>query len=185
MKPFLNDEFLLESGVASELFTQHARHMPIIDFHCHLDPQKIAGNYRFKNLTEIWLGGDHYKWRAMRAHGVDECYITGDSPDREKFLKWAEVVPYTMCNPLYHWTHLELQRFFGITTLLNPSTAAAIYDECTEKLQTEPFRARELMLSMAVEAVGTTDDPADNLAAHLALKQEGFSIAVQIGRAHV
>ena len=178
MKPFLNDEFLLESSVATELFTQHARHMPIIDFHCHLDPQKIAGNYRFKNLTEIWLGGDHYKWRAMRAHGVDERYITGDSPDREKFLKWAEVVPYTMCNPLYHWTHLELQRFFGITTLLNPSTAAAIYDECTEKLQTEPFRARELMLSMAVEAVGTTDDPADNLAAHLALKQEGFGIAV-------
>ncbi len=178
MKPFLNDEFLLASNTAVELFALHARPMPIIDFHCHLDPKKVADNYRFTSLTEIWLGGDHYKWRAMRAHGVDESYITGNRSDKEKFLKWAEVVPYTLCNPLYHWTHLELRRFFGITDILNPSTAEAIYGECTEKLQSEPFRARGLMKMMGVEMVGTTDDPTDDLAAHLALKKEGFPIAV-------
>ena len=178
MVSFLDDNFLLNSDTARLLYHHYAAGMPIVDYHCHLDPSKISANYMFSDLTEIWLGGDHYKWRAMRAHGVDESYITGNKSPKEKFLKWAEVVPYTMCNPLYHWTHLELRRFFDIHTLLSPATAEGIYETCNAKLHTDDFRVRALMLKMNVKAVGTTDDPIDDLSAHRSLLKEGFGIKV-------
>lgn len=179
MKQFLDDNFVLQNETAKYLYHQHAARQPIIDYHCHLDPKLIAEDYRFDNLGELWLGGDHYKWRAMRTNGVDERYCTGkETSDWEKFEKWAETVPYTMRNPLYHWTHLELKTAFGITELLNPETARAIYDECTAKLRTPEFSARSLMKHYNVEVVCTTDDPADSLEHHLALKNEGFEIKV-------
>lgn len=140
--------------------------MPIIDYHCHLNPQQVAENYGFADLTEIWLGGDHYKWRAMRANGVPEEYITGSKPSYEKFMKWAETMPYTLRNPLYHWTHLELSRVFGVDKVLNPTTAREIYDACTAKLQLPEFRALGIMKQMNVEVVCTTDDPIDSLQYH-------------------
>ena len=176
MKSFLDSNFLLQSETAQKLYHEHAAKMPIIDYHCHLIPQQIADNYQFADLTEIWLGGDHYKWRAMRANGVPETYITGDKPAYEKFEKWAETVPNTMRNPLYHWTHLELKTAFGIDKLLSPATAREIYDECTAKLQTPEFSARNLMRHYNVEAVCTTDDPIDTLEHHLKAKQDGFEI---------
>lgn len=179
MKQFLDDNFVLQNETAKYLYHQHAARQPIIDYHCHLDPKLIAEDYRFDNLGELWLGGDHYKWRAMRTNGVDERYCTGkETSDWEKFEKWAETVPYTMRNPLYHWTHLELKTAFGITELLNPETARAIYDECTAKLRTPEFSARSLMKHYNVEVVCTTDDPADLLEHHLTLKNEGFEIKV-------
>lgn len=179
MKQFLDDNFVLQNETAKYLYHQYAAHQPIIDYHCHLDPKLIAEDYRFDNLGELWLGGDHYKWRAMRTNGVDERYCTGkETSDWEKFEKWAETVPYTMRNPLYHWTHLELKTAFGITELLNPETARAIYDECTAKLRTPEFSARSLMKHYNVEVVCTTDDPADSLEHHLMLKNEGFEIKV-------
>lgn len=179
MKQFLDDNFVLQNETAQYLFHQHAKHLPIIDYHCHLDPKMIAEDYRFDNLGEIWLAGDHYKWRALRANGVDESYITGkDTDDWQKFEKWAETVPYTMRNPLYHWTHLELKTAFGVTKLLKPETAKEIYDECTAKLRTPEFSARNLMRCYKVEVVCTTDDPSDSLEYHLALKKEGFEIKV-------
>lgn len=179
MKQFLDDNFVLQNETAQYLFHQHAKHLPIIDYHCHLDPKMIAENYSFDNLGEIWLGGDHYKWRAMRANGVAEKYCTGkEVSDWEKFEKWAETVPYTMRNPLYHWTHLELKTAFGVTKLLNPETAREIYDECTAKLRTPEFSARGLMKHYKVEVVCTTDDPVDSLEYHTALKNEGFEIKV-------
>lgn len=179
MKQFLDDDFVLQTETARYLYHEHAKKLPIIDYHCHLDPKMIAGDYKFDNLGEIWLGGDHYKWRAMRANGIDERYITGkETTDWEKFEKWAETVPYTMRNPLYHWTHLELKSAFGVTKLLNPGTAREIYDECTAKLRSPEFSARGLMKHYRVEAVCTTDDPADSLEYHIALKDEGFGIKV-------
>ncbi|HCN82171.1 MAG TPA: glucuronate isomerase, partial [Sphingobacteriaceae bacterium] len=151
---------------------------PIIDYHCHLPPDQIAGDLNFKNLTQIWLYGDHYKWRAMRANGVSEEYITGGKSDYEKFEKWAETVPYTIRNPLYHWTHLELQRYFDIHDILSPATAKKIYDECTAKLQTPEYSIRNLMRKMKVESVGTTDDPLDSLGFHRQIKDDGFEIKV-------
>ena len=142
MKSFLDQDFLLQTDTARELYHEHAAKMPIIDYHCHLDPRQIAENHQFEDLTEIWLGGDHYKWRAMRANGIPEEYITGDKPSYEKFLKWAETMPYTMRNPLYHWTHLELSRIFGIHKVLNPASAKEIYTTCTDKLRTPEYRAR-------------------------------------------
>ena len=150
-KPFINDDFMLTNDYARELYHESAENMPIIDYHCHLVPQMIADNYQFKDLTEVWLGGDHYKWRAMRGNGVPEEFITGARGSYEKFEKWAETVPYTMRNPLYHWTHLELARVFGIYDVLNPKTARAIYDECSAKLQTEEFRGQELMKKFNVK----------------------------------
>ena len=144
MKPFLNEHFLLENKTAEYLYFNYAEKMPIIDYHCHLSPELIANNYQFKNLTEAWLAGDHYKWRAMRTNGVNEDYCTGNKPDYEKFVKWAETVPFTMRNPLYHWTHLELQRYFDIKTLLNPSTAFEIYATANEKLITPNFPSTKL-----------------------------------------
>jgi glucuronate isomerase len=178
MKTFLDSDFLLQTDTARELYHKHAERLPIIDYHCHLDPKMIATNYQFADLTEIWLGGDHYKWRAMRANGVPEEYITGNRPPYEKFEKWAETLPYTMRNPLYHWTHLELSRIFGIQETLKPSNARDIYEACTAKLQTPEFRVQSLMKRMRVESVGTTDDPVDSLEYHQKIGESGFSVKV-------
>ena len=178
MKSFLDSNFLLQSETAQKLYHEHAAKMPIIDYHCHLIPQQIADNYQFADLTEIWLGGDHYKWRAMRANGVPETYITGDKPAYEKFEKWAESLQYAMRNPLYHWTHLELSRIFGIDKVLNPSTAREIYDERTAKLQTPEFRAQAIMERMNVEVVCTTDDPIDDLKYHTQIRQSSLKTKV-------
>ena len=179
MRNFMDKDFLLESETAKDLYHNHAAKMPIIDYHCHLDPKMIADDHRFRSITELWLGGDHYKWRALRTNGVDEKYITGDSSDWEKFEKWAETVPYTFRNPLYHWTHLELQTAFGIDKLLNPETAREIYDRCNDMLQNDPeMTARGLMRKYGVEVVCTTDDPVDSLEHHKRLRDEGFEIKV-------
>ncbi len=179
MKDFINDDFLLQSDAAKELYHTYAKGLPIIDYHCHLNPQEIAEDRQFDNLGQIWLEGDHYKWRALRTNGVEEKYITGnESSDWEKFEKWAKTVPYTMRNPLYHWTHLELKTAFGVTKLLNAETAKEIYDECTAQLRTPEYSARGLMKHYKVEVVCTTDDPVDNLEYHIALKEEGFDIKV-------
>ena len=176
MKAFMDQDFLLGTDTARELYHGHAERLPIIDYHCHLDPKMVAEDYRFRSITELWLGGDHYKWRAMRTNGVGERYITGDASDWEKFEKWAETVPYTLRNPLYHWTHLELRTAFGIDKLLNPSTAREIYEECNEKLAQPGFSARGLMRHYRVETVCTTDDPVDSLEHHIATKASGFEI---------
>jgi glucuronate isomerase len=179
MKKFMDKDFVLETDTARRLYHDHAAGLPIIDYHCHLDPAMIARDHRFDNLGEAWLSGDHYKWRAMRTNGVDERYCTGkDTTDWEKFEQWAATVPYTMRNPLYHWTHLELRTAFGIDKLLSPATAREIYDECTEKLRTPEYSARGLMRRYRVETVCTTDDPADSLEHHIALRKEGFEIDV-------
>ena len=168
MKKFNDKNFVLDNEVAQDLFHNHASKMPIIDYHCHLIPEMVANDHRFKSITELWLGGDHYKWRAMRTNGVDEKYCTGkDTTDWEKFEKWAETVPYTLRNPLYHWTHLELKTAFGIDKLLSPKTAREIFDECNEKLQKPEFSARGLMKHYHVECVCTTDDPVDDLHNHI------------------
>ena len=152
--------------------------MPIYDFHCHLSPQEIAEDRHYDNLGEIWLGGDHYKWRAMRTNGVAEEFVTGNASWREKFRKWAETVPQTIRNPLYHWTHLELQRYFGIDTLLSPETADEIYDECTAKLRTPEYSARNLMRKMNVKLVCTTDGLIDDLKWHKQIAADGFEVKV-------
>jgi glucuronate isomerase len=178
MKTFLDENFLLHSKTAQLLYHEFARDMPIIDYHCHLPPQQIAEDTKFENLTQVWLYGDHYKWRAMRINGIDEKYCTGDATDWEKFKKWAETVPYTVRNPLYHWTHLELQRYFDIHDILNPDTARKIYDECTAKLQTPEYSVRSLLRKMNVRLVCTTDDPVDSLEHHKAIKADGFEIPI-------
>lgn len=178
MKAFLNEDFLLQTPTAQTLYHDFAAKMPIIDYHNHLVPQQIAEDKQFDNITQIWLYGDHYKWRAMRAHGVNEKYITGNSSDEEKFMKWAETVPYTMRNPLYHWTHLELQRYFGVTELLNKDSAKRIYDHCSALLRTKEYSVRNLLLKMNVKALCTTDDPIDNLSYHKQIAASGFEIKV-------
>lgn len=175
----IDDNFLLNSETARRLYREHAAKLPIIDYHCHLDPKMIAEDHRFESITELWLGGDHYKWRALRSNGVPERFITGDASDREKFMKWAETVPYTFRNPLYHWTHLELKTAFGIESPLNPETAAEIYDRCNEMLRNDPdMTARGLMRKYGVEVVCTTDDPVDSLEYHKAIRESGFEIKV-------
>lgn len=178
MKPFMDKNFLLQTETAQKLYHEHAAKMPIIDYHCHLIPKMVADDHRFKSLTEIWLGGDHYKWRAMRSNGVDERFCTGsDTTDWEKFEKWAETVPYTFRNPLYHWTHLELKTAFGIDKILNPQTAREIYDECNDKLLNDPnYTARGFMRRYHVETVCTTDDPVDSLEYHKQVKDSGFEV---------
>lgn len=166
MKPFLDQDFLLQSEIAKRLYHDYAADMPIIDYHCHLSPKDIAENRTFRNLTEIWLEGDHYKWRAMRTNGVDEKYITGEAEDYPKFEKWAETVPYTMRNPLYHWTHMELKNPFGIQKLLNSESSREIYDQCTEMLQDSTYTTQGILKQMKVELVCTTDDPTDTLEFH-------------------
>ncbi|MDR1115198.1 MAG: glucuronate isomerase [Tannerella sp.] len=177
MKTFMDENFLLETQTAQELYHNHAAKMPIIDYHCHLVPKMVADDHKFKSITEIWLGGDHYKWRAMRTNGIDERYCTGnDTSDWEKFEKWAETVPYTMRNPLYHWTHLELKTAFGITKLLSPKTAKEIFDECNEKLAQREYSARGMMRRYNVQVVCTTDDPIDSLEHHIRTRKSGFEI---------
>ncbi|MFT7198009.1 MAG: glucuronate isomerase [Marinoscillum sp.] len=178
MKQFLDKDFLLENDTAVKLYHDFAANMPIIDYHCHLSPKDIAEDRIFNNLTEAWLEGDHYKWRAMRANGVDESYITGNKPPKEKFLKWAETVPDTFRNPLFHWTHLELQRYFDITTILTPETAESIYKKASSKIKTKSYSCRALLQKMNVRMVGTTDDPADDLRYHKQLRDEQFSVKV-------
>lgn len=178
MKDFMDKDFLLQTETAQMLYHEHAAKMPIIDYHCHLIPKMVADDHKFRSLTEIWLGGDHYKWRAMRSNGVPEKYCTGtDTTDWEKFEKWAETVPYTFRNPLYGWTHLELKTAFGIDKVLNPKTAREIYDECTDKLQNDPtYTARGMMRRYNVETVCTTDDPIDTLEWHKKTRESGFEI---------
>ena len=171
---FINPDFMLRTETACRLYHEHAENMPIIDYHCHLSPKEIAENIQFQDITQLWLGGDHYKWRAMRGNGVPEEYITGSKSSWEKFEKWAETVPYTMRNPLYHWTHLELARVFGINKLLSPATAREIYEECNAKLATEEFRGQALIRKFGVEVVCTTDDPADDLRWHKKIAEKPF-----------
>ena len=171
MKAFLDDDFLLTTPTARRLY-QVARSMPILDYHCHLDPKEIAQDRRFENITQVWLGGDHYKWRLMRANGVDEAYITGDAPDREKFQKWAETLELAIGNPLYHWSHLELRRYFGYEGVLNGDTAQEVWELCNQKLQEPGMSARNLIANSGVTLVCTTDDPADSLEWHQQLAQD-------------
>jgi len=178
MKSFLNEDFLLETKTAQRLYHDYSSQLPIIDYHCHLPPDQIAGDVNFENLTRIWLYGDHYKWRAMRANGVNEAYITGDRSDWEKFEAWAATVPYTLRNPLFHWTHLELQRYFGIHELLSPATARKIYEECNEKLRSPEYSVKNLIKNKNVEVVCTTDDPIDNLSRHQKIKTDGYTVKV-------
>ncbi len=178
MKKFLDENFLLNTKTAQQLYHEFAAGMPIIDYHCHLPQSQIAADHKFENITQAWLYGDHYKWRAMRTNGIDESYCTGNKSDYEKFEQWAKTVPYTLRNPLYHWTHLELQRYFDVHEILNPESARAIYDECSAKLQQADYSVRNLLRKMNVAVVCTTDDPADDLLQHAQLKEEGFEIPV-------
>lgn len=178
MKQFLDENFLLKNRTAEILYHEYAKGMPIIDYHCHLPQQQIAEDKNFENLTQIWLYGDHYKWRAMRANGIDEKYCTGNASDYEKFLAWAKTVPYTLRNPLYHWTHLELQRYFDVHEILNEHSAKKIYEECSAKLKTPEYSVRSLLKKMNVKTICTTDDPVDSLEYHLQLQEEGFEIPI-------
>lgn len=170
MKPFIHENFLLSNKTAVDLYHKYSENQPIIDFHCHLSPAMIDEDRQFKNLTEAWLEGDHYKWRAMRTNGINERYCTGNASDTEKFRKWAETVPSTLGNPLYHWTHLELARYFNITELLSPSTATGIYETASALLRSKEFSTRSMIRKMKAEIICTTDDPADGLEHHLSLK---------------
>jgi glucuronate isomerase len=178
MKKFIGENFLLASKTAQELYHDFAKEMPIIDYHCHLPPDQIAQDINFQNLTQAWLYGDHYKWRAMRTNGVDENYCTGNKSDYEKFEQWAATVPYTLRNPLYHWTHLELQRYFDVREVLSPATAKKIYNTATEQLQTKEYSIRNLLRKMNVKVVCTTDDPIDSLEYHKQIKDDGFEIKI-------
>lgn len=178
-KPFIHDDFLLQTEVARKLYHNYAAHQPIIDYHCHLPPQQIAEDINFPNITNIWLDGDHYKWRAMRTCGVDEEFITGKASDKEKFMAWAATVPKTLKNPLYHWTHMELKNPFGITDrLLNAKTAESVWEECNALLQTPEFSTRGILAKNKVKIVGTTDDPTDSMEYHqqVAAEHTGFKM---------
>lgn len=176
MNPITTPDFLLETETAKRLFHEVAADLPIIDYHCHLDPRKIAENHQFGNITEAWLDGDHYKWRAMRIHGVNERYQTGNASPWEKFEKWAETVPYTLRNPLYHWTHMELNRPFGIKTILNPGSASEIFDQTNEYLAGREGFVQQILTGMKAELIGTTDDPCDDLQFHKRHRASGHPI---------
>ncbi|RDW21878.1 glucuronate isomerase [Oceanobacillus arenosus] len=178
MKTFITDDFLLYNETAKELFHNTAKKLPILDYHNHLNQYEILEDKNYSNLAEVWLGGDHYKWRGMRANGISEDYITGNKSDYEKFLAWAKTVPNTLGNPLYHWTHLELLRYFDIDELLNEKSAPAIWEAANAKLATPELSTRALLKNKNVEFVGTTDDPTDDLEGHKALAKEDFSITV-------
>ncbi|MFD3000672.1 glucuronate isomerase [Pontibacter toksunensis] len=175
---FLDENFLLQTKTAQRLYHEHAKGMPIIDYHCHLSPEAIATDRKFDNLTQIWLEGDHYKWRAMRTNGIPERYCTGGADDYAKFEKWAQTVPYTVRNPLYHWTHMELKRPFGVEKILKPETAQEIYSTCTEMLQSDEYSVRGILRQMNVEVICTTDDPIDSLEHHQKIKADNFGIQV-------
>lgn len=172
IKPFLDEQFLLENRTAEKLFYDYGQDLPIIDYHNHLSPAEIAADKTYANLTQVWLKGDHYKWRAMRTLGISEKYISGDASDEDKFLRWAETVPFTLRNPLFHWTHLELQRYFDIRQLLNPNSAITIYRQTREQLHQPEFSTRGLLAKMKVEVVCTTDDPADDLQYHRVVMEQ-------------
>lgn len=178
MNNFLTEDFLLSTEFARKLYHQYAKHLPVIDYHCHLSPEEIARDRQFENITKVWLEGDHYKWRAMRTLGIDEKYITGNASDSDKFDQWAYAVPYTMRNPLYHWTHLELKRYFNVTRLLNQDSSKEIYQACSEQLAGDTFTTRGLLKKMNVEVVCTTDDPADPLEHHKKIKSDKFQTTV-------
>ncbi len=179
VKEFMDRDFLLSNETARRLYHEYAEKMPILDYHCHIGAEEIAQDRRFDNLAQVWLGGDHYKWRLMRANGVEERYITGGAPDREKFQKWAETLERAIGNPLYHWSHLELQRYFGYHGALNAGTAQEVWDLCNEKLHGEEFGARGLIRSSGVRLLCTTDDPADDLRWHKVLREDkSFDVQV-------
>lgn len=172
MKEFLDKDFLLTTETAKSLYHDYAAYMPIIDYHCHINPKEIAENINFDNITQVWLGGDHYKWRLMRANGIEEKYITGDATDREKFEKWAETLPKAIGNPLYHWSHLELQRYFGYNGILNPGTSEKVWNLCNEKLRSPSMSVQNIIKQSNVETLCTTDDPVDSLEWHKAIREE-------------
>lgn len=172
LRKFMNENFLLNNNVAISLYHDCAKKMPIIDYHCHIDPKEIYENKKFKNITEAWLYGDHYKWRVMRSNGIDEKYITGDASDYDKFLAWAKTIPMSIGNPIYNWTHLELQRFFEIYDLLNEETAPKIWHKVNELLSKDDFRVRGLIEKSNVKVICTTDDPTDTLEYHIKLKDD-------------
>ena len=178
MSNFINDNFLLENNFAIKLYHEYATNLPIIDYHCHLSPKDICNNRKFKNISEVWLEDDHYKWRAMRTMGVDEKYITGKSSDKEKFKKWSSIIPDLIRNPLYHWTHLELLRYFGFNKFLDLNTADYVYDLTLEKLSCDSFSTRGLLKMMNVKSICTTDDPLDDLSYHKEIKASNFEINV-------
>lgn len=173
MKKFMDENFLLSTDTAVKLYHQFAKDMPIYDYHCHISPKEIWENKRFKNITEAWLYGDHYKWRVMRANGVDEKYITGNGTDYEKFVAWAKTLKYAIGNPLYHWTHLELQRYFGIYDILSEKTADVIWNKANELLNSEGFAVRDIIKKSNVKMIGTTDDPTDSLEYHIKIRESG------------
>ena len=176
MKTFINDDFLLQSASAKILYHEYAAGMPVVDYHCHLPPVEVAADQRWDNMTQIWLGGDHYKWRAMRSNGIDERFITGDAPEREKFQKFAETMPFLLRNPMFDWSHLELKRYFGIDELLSPATAEDIWKITKEKLAQPGFSARGFMKQSNVRLVCTTDDPVDTLENHIAVAESDFDV---------
>ena len=178
MKKFMDKDFLLETETARRFYHDYAEKMPIIDYHCHLSPQEIYEDIKFDNITQVWLGADHYKWRQMRSNGVEERYITGDATDREKFQKWAETLEMAIGNPLYHWSHLELQRYFGYEGHLCGDTAEEVWNQCNEILSQDNMSARNLIRMSNVDIVCTTDDPADSLEWHKKIKESGFEVAV-------
>ena len=179
MKPFMDEDFLLSTPTARHLYHDVAAGMPILDYHCHIDPREIAEDRKFENITQVWLGGDHYKWRQMRSNGIGEDYITGDAPDREKFQKWAQTLEKAVGNPLFHWSHLELQRFFGYHGVLNSGTAQEVWDLCNRKLQEDSMSTRNLIRQSGVTLICTTDDPADDLRWHKVLRDDP-SFEVQV-----
>ena len=179
MKQFMDKDFLLSTDTAKTLFHDFAEKMPVLDYHCHINPQEIAENRKFNNITQVWLGGDHYKWRVMRSCGVEERYITGDAPDREKFQKWAESLSKAIGNPLYHWSHLELQRYFGYTGALNGDTAEEVWNLCNAKLQEDSMSVRNIIKQSNVTLICTTDDPADTLEWHKKIAEDN-SFDVQV-----
>ncbi|MCF7790738.1 MAG: glucuronate isomerase [Victivallales bacterium] len=179
MKKFMDENFLLNSSTAVKLYNEYAKDMPIFDYHCHVSPKEIAEDKAFSDITEIWISGDHYKWRAMRSNGIEEHYITGDADNREKFQKWAETLPYCIGNPLYHWSHLELKRYFNIDEPLNGDTAEKIWYECNNKLNSQDFSVRNIIVNSNVKAICTTDDPADSLENHKKIKEDNnFNVKV-------
>ena len=179
MKKFMDKDFLLSSETAQQLFHQFAETTPILDYHCHINPQEIAENRQFDNITQVWLGGDHYKWRQMRSNGVEERYITGDASDREKFQKWAETLDKAVGNPLFHWSHLELQRYFGYEGVLGADTAEEVWNLCNEKLRDPSMRVRSIIEQSGVKLLCTTDDPADDLHWHKVIAEDkSFSVQV-------
>ena len=178
MKQFMDRDFLLSTNMAKHLYHDYAAHQPIIDYHCHLSPQEIYEDIKFSNITQMWLAGDHYKWRQMRSNGVEEYYITGAASDREKFQKWAETLEMAIGNPLYHWSHLELQRYFGYEGHLNGETAEEVWQLCSQKLASGKVSARSLIQDSNVKLLCTTDDPVDSLEWHRLLKEDGFAVKV-------